>query len=157
MHPKPLISPQEFAARVVPEMLRRYDAHCFCKNPNFLKLVAFNFQDYGIVGPVQLYDTELVIASVALQRFAPVQRWNGGEQIDRCKQCGMQFRTRWDQYSIAMDRTVMWPVEKLPVAKMGLYVTGFRYFAQEEHELAKITDFAVATSVDAFVDAITGA
>ena len=155
MHPKPLIPPQEFAARVVPELLRRYDAHCFCRNPNFLKLVSFNFQNYGIA-PVQLYDTELMIEQVARKRFEPVKPWNGGEQIDRCRQCRTEFATHWDQYSIAMDRTTMSPVGKLPQAKTGLYVTGFRYFAKEEHELAKITDFEVAESVDAFVDAITG-
>jgi hypothetical protein len=156
MHPKPLIPPQEFNARVVPELLRRYDAHCFCRNPNFLKLVSFNFQDYGI-GPVQLYDTEIVVEQVARKRFESVKRWDGGEQIDRCTQCGTEFRTRWDQYSINMDRSVMWPVEKLPVAKTGLYVTGFRYFSQYENELAKIRDFEVAKSVDAFVDALTRA
>ena len=154
MHPKPLIPPQEFNARVVPELLRRYDAHCFCKNANFIKLVSFNFQDYGI-GPVQLYDTELVIDQVARKRFESVKKWDGGEQIDRCKQCGTQFRTHWDQYSINMDRSVMLPVEKLPMAETGLYVTGFRYFAKDEHELAKITDFEVAKSVEAFAEAIT--
>ena len=156
MHPKPLIPPQEFVARVVPELVRRYDAHCFCRNPNFLKLVSFNFQDYAI-GPVQLYDTEIMIEQVARKRFESVKKWDGGEQIDRCRQCGTQFRTHWDQYSINMDRTVMLAVEKPPIAATGLYVTGFRYFAKDEHELAKITDFAVAESVDAFVEAITAA
>jgi hypothetical protein len=156
MHPKPLIPPQEFNARVVPELLRRYDMRCFCRNPNFLKLVSFNFQDYNIA-PMVLYDSEFVIYEVALKRFEPVREWGKNpERIDRCKQCGTEFRTCWDQYSINMDRTVMLPVEKLPMAATGLYVTGFRYFAKDEHELAKITDFEVAGSVEAFVEAITG-
>jgi hypothetical protein len=155
----PPITTDVFNERVVPEILRRWDAHCYCRNANFLKLLSFNFQDYTRV-PIALIDTELVISNLIFKRFEPVSGWKdsegGADRVDRCPQCARLFRTRYDQYSINMDRHTTHPDQPLPAAAIGRYVAGFLYLSGHEAELQRLTDFQLAQSVEEFVDSITG-
>jgi hypothetical protein len=150
-----LVSSADFLDRVVPELLRRYDERCYCCNPSFLKLVSFDFRSYGIA-PVSLVDAEHVIWALALRRFEPVSGWSATrERVDSCPQCGTRFRTRAEEYSINMQCAVMTPLEPLAAAQTGLYVSGYHYYTHAEQDLARITDFEPALSVESFVSAIT--
>jgi hypothetical protein len=157
-HLPSLTTAEEFNERVVPELLRRWDERCYCRNANFLKLLSFNFEDYTRV-PMALLDTERVITNLIFKRFEPVSGWKdsagGADRADRCPQCARLFRTRYDQYSINMDRHTTRPDQVLPVAVTGCYVAGFRYFSRHEVELQRITDFQPASSVEEFVDCMT--
>jgi hypothetical protein len=142
----------------VPELLRRWENRCFCRNGQFLKLISFNFENYGR-SPMALMDTELVIVSLVIGRFERVQDWDaGGERADRCPKCGEVFLTRYEQYSINMERQTSRPRNALPMAAaIGQYCVGFSYFAHSEHGLKKITDYRLVSSVEAFIDGITNA
>jgi hypothetical protein len=120
---KSLCTPSRFQVDVMPELLRRWDSHCFCRNANFLKLIAFDFRDYDI-GPARLEDAEQIIGGVIFQRFEPMGDWTEAGRIHRCPQCGEQFRSQYEQFSIAMDCTTTRAVDPLPVAPVGQFLIG---------------------------------
>jgi hypothetical protein len=156
--PKPLLTPNEFSERIVPELLRRWENHCFCRSPKFIKLVSFNFKDYGN-SPMSLIDAELMIGNIIFKRFEPVSGWvdsaGGSDRVDRCPQCAEIFQSRWDQYSISMDRTTARPRNPLPIAPIGDYTVAIHYFRGGEESLRQIKDFRVADSVEDFIAGIT--
>jgi hypothetical protein len=155
---KQLITSEEFEKHVTPELLRRWEIHCYCRNQKFLKLISFDFHNYK-AAPIALIDAELIINGIIFKRFEPVRGWitseGGADRLDRCPQCGEIFKSRYDQYSINMDRTTTRPCSSLPVAQVGDYVAGFYYFTKYEDELQRIIDFQVANSVAEFIDSIT--
>jgi hypothetical protein len=155
-----LITIEEINESIVPELLRRWDKQCYCRNKNFLKLISFDFRHYGH-SPMALIDAEFVIYDVMFKRFERVSGWtkvrDGSERVDRCPQCGLQFHSLFEQYSINMDCTVSRPSEQLPIAETGYYVAGFHRFVGSDRELRKVTDFQPAASVEAFMDSITAA
>jgi hypothetical protein len=51
------MTPDEFQHRVLPALLAAWESACFCRCPDFLKLLSFNFEDYKI-DPVALADSE---------------------------------------------------------------------------------------------------
>ena len=145
-----LCTPSEFQERVLPELLRRWDSHCFCRNGNFLKLIAFDFRDYEI-GPARLEDAEQIIGGLVFQRFEPLGDWTGAGRTHRCPQCGQQFQSQYEQFSIDMDCTTTRAVNPLPMASVGRFLIGYQYFAGAEEEIAKIEDFRLAESVEKFI------
>jgi hypothetical protein len=154
-----LITPEEFVRDVVPELQRRWAERCYCANPAFVKLVSFDFRDYG-VAPMQMADAEAVIRYVIFERFIPVRAWvdsdGGSDRLDRCPQCASVFQSRFDQYSISMERTTSHPIEPRPKAAVGYFVVGFRYFAHSQDALARVTDFERASSVADFIERLSG-
>jgi hypothetical protein len=158
---KPPITSKQYHEQVVPEIVRRWEQHCFCKNPHFLKLISFNFENYKIA-PMRLTDSDQIISALVLKRFDEVIGWSqtkrgsdDQQRTDRCPQCGITFITRYDQYSINMDRKYSIPEVPLETAAVGQYVAGFFYWAKQEEDLQKIADFKLAESVDAFVHLLT--
>jgi hypothetical protein len=148
---KSLCTPSQFQADVMPELLRRWDKHCFCRNGNFLKLIGFDFRDYDI-GPTRLEDSEQITAGLVFPRFEAVGEWTDAGRTLRCSQCGTQFQAQYEQFSINMDCTTTRPVAPMPLAPLGRFLIGYQYFAGAEDEIARIEDFRLADSVEKFID-----
>ena len=157
---KSLITSKQFLDEIVPELMRRWEVHCFCKNPHFLKLVSFNFEDYDIA-PAFLADTQLVIHHVALRYLTPTSEWTSSpgttdqKRTFCCPQCRTNFEVRSADYSINMDRTVMTPAIPLKKADVGQYVIGYVFFVGQEKGLDRITDFKLAESIEKFLEELT--
>jgi hypothetical protein len=104
-------------------------------------------------------DAEAVIHHIIFEKFAAVRGWvesdGGSDRLDRCPQCETVFQSRFDQYSINMERTTSQPVEARAKAGVGHFVVGFRYFAHSEDALARITDFERASSVEDFIERLS--
>jgi hypothetical protein len=147
---KSLCTPPQFQAQVLPELLRRWDSHCFCRNGNFLKLIAFDFRDYDI-GPARLEDSEQIVAGLIFPRFEALGDWTEAGRTLRCPQCGAQFQSQYEQFSINMDCTTTRPVNPLPMAPVGRFLIGYQYFAGADEEIARISDFKLADSVEKFI------
>ena len=62
------MTPDEFHHSILPTILTAWERGCFCHSPGFLKLVSFNFEDYGI-GPMAVVDSEILIAEIIGRRF----------------------------------------------------------------------------------------
>jgi hypothetical protein len=157
--PKPLLSSQAFADDIVPQIERRWDAHCFCHSEQFLKLIAFDFRDYGI-GPASLADTYWIISRIILKRFEALGPWrqdsDGGRRQFGCPQCGTQFEVWSEEYSIAMSVLSAKPLVPLQHAETGRYAASFYYFTGQEHELARIADYRPADSIAQYLNDLTG-
>jgi len=63
MRPNPQQSPETFAADVVPVLVERWRRRCFCGSPGFLKVLSFDFRDYGNV-PAQLVDSAMLWGAI---------------------------------------------------------------------------------------------
>jgi hypothetical protein len=157
----PPISSKLYWEEVVPVLVRRWEQHCFCQNPHFLKLISFNFESYKIA-PMRLIDSDHVISQIVLKRFEPVNGWSETkkgsletQRTDRCPQCGTTFVTRYEQYSINMDRAYTMPEVPLETAAIGQYVAGYFYWANQQDDLQKITDFKLAESIEKFLELLT--
>jgi hypothetical protein len=150
----PIVSRETFWDDVVPDLERRWERHCFCRNTHFLKLISFDFRTYNIA-PTALLDSECLISRIIWGRFEPVRGWSpnapGSWRVDRCPQCGTEFRSHAEQFSINMDMSVATPLVPLEMAAVGQYAVGFQYFADRARELDKIDDFRRAATVEAFV------
>lgn len=147
---KSLCTPSQFQAQVLPALLRRWDSHCFCRNGNFLKLIAFDFRDYDI-GPTRLEDSEQIVAGLVFPRFEALGDWTEAGRSLRCPQCGAQFQSQYEQFSINMDCTTTRAVNPLPMAPVGRFLIGYQYFAGAEEEIEKIGDFQLADSIEQFI------
>ncbi len=159
-----LISLEEYRRRVIPELLKRWEVGCYCSNQQFLKLISFNFENYRVnaekrIAPVALLDVEILLKSLIFDKFESIRPWQnsegGADRTDRCPQCAQEFSSRYDQFSINMDRTTAHPLNRLQAASKGIYVVGFQYFTKAAEELDEITDFSLASSVDEFIFRIT--
>lgn len=67
------MTPDEFQKRILPPIFSAWEERCFCRNHSFLKLVSFDFEDYGI-GPLALMDSEIVIQAIIGRRFLREER-----------------------------------------------------------------------------------
>lgn len=151
------LSIAEFRSDVLPSILSAWELHCFCENPQFLKLICFKFEDYRPRVPANLVDSEIVIAELICKRFQhigePDRLKRTGPQTWRCPQCCRLFLMNYQDYSISMYRTFVQPLEFLPIAPIGFYLIGFRSFA--EFRLASITDFQFSESAPKFIHDLT--
>jgi hypothetical protein len=113
----PQLSPEAYTAEVLPVLVKRWQRRCFCGSPGFLKLLSFDFQDYGNV-PAALLDSEIAWGAIIGKHFTPAGGWAevGEEQqrTFRCPQCGLELRTRSEQYSISMWTTSSRPTDARP-------------------------------------------
>lgn len=157
MQPKPPISPEVFRADVLPILVELWSRQCFCRSPGFLKLLSFDFHDYGHV-PAELIDSELIWSAIVGKHFMPVADWSEvhGEQHRhfRCPQCGAMWLTRSEQYSINMWPITAKPTQSGEIAATGLYLLGMRYF--EGFAAAAVSDFRLAESIDEYVASVSG-
>lgn len=161
---QPPLSPEDFRKDVVPVLLDRWLAKCFCKNPGFLKLLAFDFADYKradrMIAPVELIDSEMLWSTIVAAKFEPQGDWlrdgGGSRRIYRCPQCGLTLATRSEQYSINMWPTTTRPKDDRALAAIGLYLVGYHGFGGK-FDPAWILDFRPALSIDQFVDSVTSA
>lgn len=156
--PEPLVDSKEFADKVLPEIIRRWEAHCFCENPQFLKLISFDFHDYHIA-PTMLIDTDRVVGEIIMRRFRPVDDWMKGHEGSTrtfcCPQCSCQFKVWGEDYSIAMWVHKATPTKPIDVAEIGRFAAGYYIYSGQEHELSKITDFRPAESIETFLGDLT--
>jgi len=156
--------PEEFSELVMPILEEKWLERCFCRNPGFLKLLSFDFEDYrspaGRIAPVELLDSELIWSSIVGKRFLPRGEWSRvadrEERVFQCPQCKSELRARSEQYSINMWPTSTRPVDDRLVSKVGVYIVGFHFFTGKFDPLW-ITDFRMAKGVDHFIDYITSA
>lgn len=151
----PLVDGKTYYETVLPELLRRWETRCFCANPQFLKLASFDFRDYGI-SPTTLVDTEALVSQIVLKRFAAQGPWtkqsDGGHRHFCCPHCGRDFDVWSEEYSIAMSVISAKPIEPIVRADIGRYATSYRYFAGLEREIAFVTDYRPADSVQKYLD-----
>lgn len=156
--PKPLMEARAYLETVLPEIVRRWETHCFCINPQFLKLASFDFRDYGIA-PASLLDTECLVSRIILKKFSPQGPWtqepDGGHRRFCCPQCSKHFTVWAEEYSIAMSVLSAKPIEPAPRAVIGRYAGSYHYFTGNEHELSKIADYRPADSVARYLDELT--
>jgi len=147
----------KFRSEVLPNILHAWELGCFCRNPQFRKLIASNFDDYEPRVPANLVDAEILIAELICKRFEHLGERDllkrVGPQTWRCPQCGLPFLMTYEDYSISMYRTIVRPLDSLPIAPVGFYLIGFRSFA--EFKLTRISDFRRAESVPRFIHDLT--
>ncbi|WP_425397558.1 hypothetical protein [Aeoliella sp.] len=147
------MTPDEFAAKVLPAIEAACQSNCLCAEPGFRKLLSFDFDDYG-TGPVALADSEIVGDAIVLRRFKLVGKVEDppiGFALRRyeCPQCGAVCVAQFDEYSISMNRTVFRFESPGKAAESGLYLVGFRGFKRED--FAKVTDFERTESQEEFL------
>jgi hypothetical protein len=153
----PQLTPQAFAADVLPGLVERWQRRCFCSSPGFLKLLSFDFRDCGNT-PAELIDSEMAWDAIVGKRFVPVGDWSevSGEsqRTFRCPQCGSEMLTRSEQYSINMWPATSRPTDARVIAPTGLYLVGIRYL--QGFDPKSVHDFRLAGSVDEYIASITG-
>ena len=158
MQPTSQLSPQTFAADVLPMLIDCWQTRCFCSNPGFLKLLSFDFRNYSNT-PAELFDSNMVWSAIVGKYFVPLGEWSevDGEprRIFRCPQCGLEMLSHSQDYSINMWPTISRPTDERIVASKGLYVVGIHYF--QGFDPHKVTDFEFAESTEQFMAGITGA
>jgi hypothetical protein len=154
---KPPIDSDVFAKELLPALVDKWQQKCFCSSPGFLKVLSFDFQQYRCM-PAELLDSELLWNAIVGEHFQRLGEWayvDGEQQCDfRCPQCGLELRTRSEQYSINMWPAKSRPTDARALADVGLYVIGFRSFQGFPFKL--IRDFRLAESCEEFVASITG-
>lgn len=154
----PPMTPDEFRQRVLPTVVAAWELACFCRSPGFLKLLSFNFEDYG-VGPVGLADSEILIHEIVRGQFTregePTSDGMGTtQQAYRCPKCGACGTETYAEYSISMYRSFVLFDNAPKMSSTGLYLVGFYGF--EQAEFSKIHDFHQARDEDEFVTTLIG-
>jgi hypothetical protein len=153
----PQLSPQAFAADVLPLLTDCWKRRCFCINPGFLKLLSFDFRDYSNT-PAELLDSNMVWSEIIGKHFEPAREWSevDGEprRVFRCPQCGLEMLSRSQDYSINMWPTISRPVDERTVAVKGLYIVGIHYI--QGFDPHKVGDFELAESTEQFTASVTG-
>ena len=145
------MTPHEFRASVLPQIVTAWGRQCFCSNPRFQKLLSFNFRHYGI-GPSALADAEILIDTIIRKRFTPQHEAisHQGEitQAYKCPQCEATCTEVFAEFSINMyQSTVTYDLNPV-LASHGLYLVGFYGFDKEDFK--KISDFQLASTIDDF-------
>lgn len=152
------MTPDEFHEHVLPQVVNKWDEHCFCANPSFRKLLSFNFRDYDI-GPTALIDSEMLIDAIIRQRFTkkdePTSHQGEITLVCNCPQCEAICTELYAEFSISMHQSSVTYTDGPALAKYGLYLVGFRGF--DINEMRSIPDFQQASTPDEFIRHLTHA
>jgi len=148
---------EQFQSDILPVIVHRWQQSCFCRNPQFCKLLSFNFEDYTRT-PAALLDAESLIDHLIRKHFkspdGPISTDGRIIQIWQCPQCDSAFRESYAEYSIAMSRAFLRPLNpEQQLAPTGHYLLGFHAF--RDFSPAQVHDFRPATSIESFLDALT--
>jgi hypothetical protein len=153
MWPNPPISPDVFAADVLPLVVEHWSRRCLCGNPGFLKLLSFDFLNYGHT-PAELIDAELIWGAIVNKQFVPRGDWSSSKSARpcrtfRCPQCGLELVSESEQYSINMWPTTSRATDNRYLAPKGYYIVGIRSVG--DFDFQSVRDFALAESVPSFL------
>jgi hypothetical protein len=144
-----------FSTQVMPQIVAAWERSCLCRSPGFLKLMSFDFRNYGH-SPRALYDVERIGYEIIERRFVAVSNWvdvgHGGAQksVRSCPQCGTRCTRTWEQFNIHFDCTCFNFDGSAVLAEMGLYLVGFYWLG----EPCATPDFRQAASVEEFFAAL---
>lgn len=146
------MTPDEFRETVIPQIVTAWDDQCFCANPGFQKLLAFNFRDYDI-GPTALADSEIIIDVIIRQRFTrqhePKSHQGEITQVYMCPQCEATCTELYAEFSISMYQSTVTYDHNPTLADKGLFLVG--YYGFNQHEFGKINDYQESSAVDDFL------
>lgn len=149
--------PEEFRKTVLPRVVAAWDDRCFCASPGFQKLLSFDFRDYGVV-PTGLADSEILIDAIIRERFTrrgePQSHQGESRQAYVCPQCQATCTELYAEFSISMYQSTVIFHNDPKAAAEGLYLVGFYGF--KEDAFGKITDYRRASTVEAFMQELTG-
>ena len=149
------MTPDEFQKRILPPIFSAWEERCFCRNHSFLKLVSFDFEDYGI-GPLALMDSEIVIQAIIGRRFlregTPSYKQGSSAQVYCCPKCGARCRLTYEDYSISMWRSFVLFEAAPEKAASGLYLVGFHGFTVAN--VPRIHDFRQASDEAEFLSTL---
>jgi hypothetical protein len=150
------MTPDEFHATVLRQLVTAWFDRCFCANPGFQKLVAFDFRDYGIA-PTGLADSEIVIDTIIRQRFTRQNESDShqGEtrRVYMCPQCEATCTEWYAEFSVNMRQSSVAYDRNPQLAARGFYLVGFYGFDRDDFD--RITDYQEASTAEAFMREIT--
>lgn len=150
------MSPDEFHEQVIPQVVKKWDEHCFCANSGFRKLLSFNFRDYHIC-PTALIDSEMLIDAIIRQRFTkcnePQSHQGEITQAWICPQCNARCSELYAEFSISMYQSSVTFADGPSLTNSGLYLVGFRGF--DINEMRSIADFQQAANPIEFIRQLT--
>jgi len=156
MRPNSPITPNVFSSDVLPWVVESWSRECLCANPGFLKLLSFDFLDYGQT-PAALVDSELIWGAIVGKHFISQGEWLAGtsnrpRRTFQCPQCGLKLVCESEQYSVNMWHTTSRPMLQRELASNGCYLVGIQSFKDFDYQ--SLTDFALAATVPDFLASI---
>ena len=145
------MNPRQFNSEVLPQLEGQWSVKCFCDNKVYQKLISFNFADFGVVAPVGLADSEILIHSFVRDKFEALSEGpapSGVIQEWKCPQCGRICKLHDDEYSISMRRSYV-TYAQAGIAEQAYYLIGF--FGIDVGPSTHFSGYEEAVSIEAYL------